>query len=327
MSAIARLSELQTWLNKTLNQVDQIVPLAGDASFRRYFRVLTPKGSYVAMDAPPEQECCRSYVDIARAWRARAICTPEIYAASDQGFLLLSDFGDTLYLDVLQPETADTYYQAAFDVALKIQQCDPTTQTGLPHYSEALLHDEMQLCVTWYLERWLGLTLDQAAHRQFRTMCDRLVDNALAQPVVMVHRDFHSRNLMVLPDQRVGVLDFQDALWGPVTYDAVSLLKDCYIDWPREQVTDWLFRFQRQQLEQGILTEENPQVYQRWFDWMGLQRHLKCLGIFARLNIRDGKPAYCQYLPRLRQYVHSVCQQYPELAPLELFIQAESQRA
>lgn len=315
-----RLQELHAWLVKQVAKpLQRLQCLAGDASFRRYFRVHCDDTSYIAMDAPPDKESCQPFVAIAKTFHKLGLNVPVIYAEDlTQGFLLLSDFGDQHYLQVLFPETCDRLYRAALNDLLLIQSCQSIEGYKLPKFTAQLYHQEMALFRDWYLRKYLGLSLSQAEQNRFQYICDLLSDDALSQPQVCVHRDYHSRNLMVVKGtSQPGILDFQDALWGPITYDLLSLLRDCYIDWPPDQVSAWALQYQQQLLKAGLLEEKDPELFLRWFDWIGLQRNLKCIGIFARLKVRDNKSDYLQYIPRVLNYAQLVCDRYPEFSDLK----------
>lgn len=312
-----RYSELQDWLAQMTPEFHQApIPLAGDASFRRYYRVRIEDKSYVLMDAPPDRESCQPFVLVAKNFKKMGVMVPEVrWQDIQRGFLVLSDLGDHLYFRVLSASNASALYQRAFDALLKIQQCTVMDDYILPNYNETLLRAEMQLCIDWYFEKYRQMNLTQDQHEAVFRIFDLLVENALQQPQVCVHRDYHSRNLLVC-EEGVGVLDFQDAVFGAVTYDLVSLLKDCYIDWPEQQVEAWVQQYYAMLLQQNLLSHCSFAQFLRWFDWMGLQRHLKCLGIFSRLHLRDQKPAYLKDIPRVLNYVRRVCARYPELSAL-----------
>lgn len=305
---------LRQWLGRELGSDSfALAPASSDASFRRYWRVTHAGGSLIAMDAPPTHEDCGRFADLARRFRAIGLNTPEVHAEDiGQGFLLLSDLGDRLYLAQLTAESADALYADAMAALAIVQQRGP--RAGLPLYDGPFLRREMELFREWLLERHLGLALDAAADARFDAVCRLLVESALEQPRVCVHRDFHSRNLMLTARDNPGVLDFQDAVLGPPTYDLVSLLRDCYIAWPEERVTGWALGYRDAAMRLGILEEVSPERFLRWFDLMGMQRHLKACGIFARLNHRDGKPGYLGDLPRTLGYLVLVAGRYPELA-------------
>ncbi len=267
------------------------------------------------MDAPPENEDCRPFVAVARHLGELGLNVPVIHAADlEQGFLLLSDLGSEHYLDLLEQGQRDRLYADALSALKVMQACGK--RDGLPLYSSELLLQEMGLFPEWLLGRHLGLTLDADERQILDRLFELLVANALEQPQVFVHRDYHSRNLLVTSVLNPGILDFQDAVVGPVTYDLVSLLKDCYISWPRERVKEWVFGYYELALESGVLHKEHEEVFLRWFDLMGVQRHLKASGIFARLNIRDGKPGYLKDIPRTLGYIVELAPEYPELEQL-----------
>ena len=311
--AKAREEALQAWAGETLGAATGLVPVSGDASFRRYFRVHAGERSYIAVDAPPEHEDSRPFVAVAARLHAAGLHVPEVLAADlERGFLLLSDLGDTLYLDRLDAHSADHLYDAALEALLRIQAAPAE---GLPAYDAALLGREMELFREWYLGRHLGWQPGAGEEQALGACFDLLAAQALEQPRVFVHRDYHSRNLMVA-EPNPGIIDFQDAVHGPITYDLVSLLRDCYIAWPEDRVAAWVADYQVRAERAGLLEPVSPATFRRWVDWMGLQRHLKATGIFARLNHRDGKPGYLQDIPRTLGYMHQVCTGYAELAPL-----------
>lgn len=292
---------------------EALLPVSGDASFRRYFRLRFDDRSWIAVDAPPEQEDSRPFVALAARLGEAGLHVPRVLASDlGRGFMLLTDLGDTLYLDALNPASADDLYGAALDALLRLQAIPAT---DLPAYDAALLMREMELFRDWYLQRHLGVVLDAPAHAVLDVSFAALCEAALAQPRVFVHRDYHSRNLMVCAPNP-GILDFQDAVHGPVTYDLVSLLRDCYIAWPEAQVEAWVEAYRLRALAVGLLPATDAATFRRWFDWMGVQRHLKAIGIFARLQHRDGKPAYLQDIPRTLGYVRQVAGRYPELRAL-----------
>ena len=304
---------LKCWLAAQLGgESFTLVPASSDASFRRYWRVTHAGGTLIAMDAPPAVEDCGRYADLARRFRAIGLNTPEIHAEDRAlGFLLISDLGDRVYLGQLNDQTADALYADALDTLARIQSRGPVD--GLPLYDADFLRRELELFRDWFLEAHLGLRLDAAERAMLDRVDDFLIASALEQPQVCMHRDFHSRNLMLTETANPGVLDFQDAVVGPVTYDLVSLLRDSYIIWPAQRVTDWALGYRQRARQSGLLTEDDTGRFLRWFDLMGLQRHLKVCGIFARLNLRDGKPHYLNDLPLTLGYVRDVAGRYPEL--------------
>ena len=314
MTNDARAVALEQWIARIRpGATGALVPISGDASFRRYFRVSTPAGDCVAMDAPPSQEDSRPFVDIAARLAAAGVHVPRVLAADlDQGFLLLSDLADRLYLDQLTDTSADTLYTDALDALVRMQGGVSTDE--LPVYDHARLHAEMDLFPAWLVGRQLGLDAG-AASAELAPSFAGLAGAALEQPRVFVHRDYHSRNLMVTDRDNPGVLDFQDAVLGPVTYDLVSLLRDCYIAWPDERIADWIARYRRRAEAAGIALPGDVEL-RRWFDLMGAQRHLKAIGIFARLWHRDGKPRYLADIPRTWRYIERLFGRYAELEPL-----------
>ncbi len=309
-----RLAELKAWLHDDLGlTASTIVPASSDASFRRYFRVSGDRESYIAMDAPPDKEDCRPFMAVARAFARLGLNVPRILASDiRRGFLLLSDLGSDHYLQALNEQTVERLYGDAMG-ALRLLHAAPHEGANLPDYDRSLLLREMNLFRDWYLERHLGLGLSEESDEILQQSFSILADEALCQPRVWVHRDYHSRNLMVTAAHNPGILDFQDAVIGPVTYDLVSLLRDCYVSWPRKQVAMWVREYLLNLQADGVLNDVEPQQFTRWFDLMGVQRHLKAIGIFSRLNLRDAKPGYLQDIPRTLAYVVEVSGRYPEL--------------
>jgi aminoglycoside/choline kinase family phosphotransferase len=316
-----RIEQLKQWLEKELEFRDYtLTPASSDASFRRYFRVVHNGENLIVMDAPPEQEDSRPFIKVSGLLFDAGLHVPEVIDDDlEQGFLLLSDLGSEPYLDALNESSVERLYGDALGALATIQTC---AADELPPYDRGLLLREMELFREWLVSKHLGITLDAEQNRMLDAAFTLLADNALAQPQVFVHRDFHSRNLMVTTRNNPGILDFQDAVRGPVTYDLVSLLRDCYIEWPRARVQEWALGYQELALQTGILREEHedPQQFLRWFDLMGVQRHLKAAGIFARLNHRDGKPGYLADIPRTLGYVAGMSGHHPGLAGLCEFI-------
>lgn len=311
-----RLALLHTWLEDTLKVASyKLTPASTDASFRRYFRIKVGETSYIVMDAPPPQENCQSFLSIAALLTDVGVHVPAILSAEiSQGFLLLEDLGSTHYLDVLNTGNVERLYGDAFAALATFQACAPTVT--LPLYSEALLRSEMELFLDWFLIKHLQIHPAENEQNQLTELFGVLCRTALEQPQVFVHRDYHSRNLMIQARHNPGILDFQDAVRGPVTYDLVSLLRDVYICWSSDQVGKWLAGYHALALQHGILEEEDPASFRRWFDLMGVQRHLKVAGIFARLNYRDGKSRYLKGIPLALDYLLEVCGHYAELRPL-----------
>jgi hypothetical protein len=292
------------WLD-SLGYRDYTLSVASeDASFRSYYRVEADTGSWVLMDAPPEKEPCDRFVDIATRLANARLSAPEIiHADQSQGFLLLTDFGTTDYLSLLDANTEGPLYADALAALLKMQtriECD-----DLPEYDEHLLLQEMDLFKDWFLAELLGIELNAPQQSQWQSIKQVLVENALEQPQVFVHRDYHSRNLMKIEQRNPGILDFQDALKGPVTYDLVSLLRDCYIAWPEARVEQLALDYY-EIAKVNDLVDVKPAKFLRWFNLMGIQRHLKAIGIFSRLKIRDGKHGYLRDIPRTLQYIQQV---------------------
>ena len=325
-----RTDDILRWLRDHGYQVQDLQPASSDASFRRYLRAVTDADTFIVMDAPPESEDCRPFVKIARALIEIGLNVPQILQQDlERGFLLLGDLGDRQYLDELDADTADRLYGDAL-VALLNLQVDGPGEGELPLYDRDLLMNEMELFRVWFVEKHLALELSAATNAILDDAFQLLADNALAQPQVCVHRDYHSRNLMLTETNNPGILDFQDAVLGPVTYDLVSLLRDCYIAWPQEQVEGWVAGFHELAMQSGILNRDihhDGQTFLRWFDLMGIQRHLKAIGIFARLNHRDGKPGYLQDMPRTLNYMEEVGARYPELEDFHGLIAGRIKRA
>jgi aminoglycoside/choline kinase family phosphotransferase len=319
-----RLQSLQDWLRDDLKiRIDHIEPASSDASFRRYFRVLSAGVPRIAMDAPPPQEDVRPFIRIARLLAKAGLRTPTLLASdTDRGFLLLEDFGRDNYLDLLNEETAESLYDQALESLLRLQQRVSPQSAQLPEYDRPLLRRELDIFRDWLIEAFLQLPLSPAELAMLEATWKKLIDSALEQPRVCVHRDFHSRNLMALdPAGAPGLLDFQDALIGPITYDAVSLLRDCYIAWPEARVSGWLDRYHEALLESHLLDAREPARFRRWFDLMGMQRHLKAAGIFARLQLRDGKPDYLKDIPRTVNYLVEVGRTHPDFGEFVRFLE------
>jgi len=314
-----RIAAIQHWVRQRLDWPDAVLePASADASFRRYFRVQQGDASYIVMDAPPDKEDCGAFIHVTELFLAVGLHVPEILARDlEQGLLLLSDLGNRLYLDALDENSVDRLYGDALGALATLQSCCPL-DSGLPAYSHDLLMFEMSLFRDWLIGTHLKLQLDTGQQEALQRSCEALAGSALQQPAVCVHRDYHSRNLMVCSQHNPGVLDYQDAVIGPVTYDLVSLLRDCYIAWPRQRVEDWVAGYFELAQQTGILRpgQADERTFLQWFDWMGVQRHLKAAGIFARLNHRDGKSGYLKDIPRTLGYVTDVCTRYPELEAL-----------
>lgn len=311
-----RLKQLTEWLRaQSLRASFSIEPASADASFRRYFRATFEDGSTrIVMDAPPEHEDCRPFLHVARLFEEAGAHVPHVYAQDlAQGFLLLSDLGSTTYLHALNADTARDLYGAATDALVAIQRASKANE--LPPYDEALLRRELDLFPEWYVRRHLGVTLDEKQNAALEGVFRNILANNLAQPRVYVHRDYHSRNLMVT-EPNPGILDFQDAVYGPITYDLASLFKDAYIHWDEEYVMDWLVRYWEKARKAGLPVHADFGEFYRDYEWMGVQRHIKVLGIFARLYHRDGKEGYLKDMPLVMDYLRRACERYSDLKPL-----------
>lgn len=317
-----RAQALQNWVSGVLPDVHfQITPLAGDASFRRYFRVLTDKESFVAMDAPPSHEDCKPFVAIDQALLKTDVRAPMIFAKNlTLGFLLLSDFGDTQLQSVLDDQNAEHSYHLAMQDLLSIQTCSHVENYSLPNFDENLYWKEFEIFSTWYVQKNLNLAISAQTELMLKNTYRLLINSANSQPQVFVHRDYHSRNLMCCADGRLGILDFQDAVMGPITYDLVSLLKDCYVAWPKKLVESCVALFYEALLKRNKINFIAFNDFLKYFDLMGLQRHIKCLGIFSRLAYRDNKQNYLKEIPRVLNYVLETCEQYPEYSDLKNFL-------
>ncbi|EJM61449.1 aminoglycoside phosphotransferase family protein [Pseudomonas sp. GM48] len=324
-----RLQHLKVWLDEQLatlfaEQGWGVVPPAtltaasSDASFRRYFRWEGDGKSFIVMDAPPPQENCKPFVDIAFLLAKSGINVPKIYAEDlERGFLLLNDLGNKTYLDVIDSENADDLFRDALQALLAFQQLPMVAP--LPSYDVALLRRELELFPEWYVKRELGIEFDAAQQVLWQQVSELLIDSALAQPKVLVHRDYMPRNLM-LSEPNPGVLDFQDAVYGPVTYDVTCLFKDAFLSWPQERVHGWLESYWQQAGALGIPVQPDFEDFLRASDLMGVQRHLKVIGIFARICHRDGKPRYLGDVPRFFAYIDAVIARRPELAELDVLL-------
>lgn len=314
-----RLTQLKQWLAELPAAPvlpDSIRPASSDASFRRYFRVDGSQGgTFIVMDAPPPQEDVRPFIHVAEVFGASGVSVPQIIEKDiERGFLLLSDLGSTTYLNQLNADSAHKLYLDAIDSLILFQaQSKPGV---LPEYDRALLLRELMLFPDWYIGKHLNITLSDKQTADLNKVFDTLLANNLAQPQVYVHRDYHSRNLMVMPQGNPGILDFQDAVYGPITYDLVSLLRDAYIQWDEEMVLDWAIRYWERARRAGLPVNPDVDAFYRDFEFMGLQRHLKVLGIFARLYHRDGKDAYLKDMPLVMEYTLNAARRYTPMAPL-----------
>jgi aminoglycoside/choline kinase family phosphotransferase len=319
----SRLADLTRWVAGDLGFAgSRIAPASADASFRRYFRVTRGADSYIVMDAPPEKESLGPFLSVAKTLLGIGLNVPVVLAKDiPRGFLLMSDLGTRQYLDELVSEAAaDRLYADALDALAVMQTAGPAMARDLPRYTEALLMREMELMPEWFLGAHLGLEVSPAERGMLDRLFETLVQSALTQPAVFVHRDYHSRNLLVTAHENPGILDFQDAVWGPVTYDPVSLLKDCYVAWPASRVREWALQHREHLLSKGLHLDAGEAEFIRWFDMAGLQRHIKVLGIFARLFYRDGKSQYLNDLPRVLRYALDAAAQYAPTGQFADFI-------
>lgn len=325
MSPTARELVLTNWVSEQLQiPKDRIAlkAIASDAGFRRYFRFVSPNSMPIptltpmlAVDAPPQTEDTRQFVALARYLRAQGVRTPSIIAADEpQGLLLVEDFGDRLLFSELDASNVGEGYHTALKTLLSLQQCQDSP-TLIPRYDRALLRRELEIFSEWFVGTMLGYSLNADETALLERTFTLLEDAAIAQPQTLVHRDYHSRNLILCDDGELGVIDFQGALWGAVTYDLVSLLRDCYLRWPADHVKRWALDYRQMALTADIIPATTEAQFLQDFDWMGLQRHIKVLGIFARLQLRDGKTGYLKDLPLVIRYTLEIASQYSELRP------------
>ncbi len=314
------------WLTGTLgHSLHEFVPLTNDASFRRYFRIVCDAGCYILMDAPPAKEDCTGFIDVTQRLMQAGVRVPAIHSQNIQcGFLLLDDLGDTLFLNCLNEKNADRLYRKAIDALLKIQTAD---FNGLPLFDETSLMDEMRLFPQWYCAKHLRIELGTRHRRIFETAFKKLAENAATQPAVFIHRDYHSRNLLLIEaEDTIGVLDYQDAVAGPITYDLVSLLKDCYIAWSPDKIDGWVSYFQERSPNYST-SNFTSETFKHRFNLMGAQRHFKASGIFARLYHRDNKAGYLKDIPHTLRYITDGLKHDPEFADVcELIRQLPSKK-
>jgi len=317
---VERVQALQDWAARQLGGGSlDIAPASADASFRRYFRVTVKGRDYIVMDAPPAHEDCRPFIAVARLFADAGVNVPQVLAQDlDRGFLLLTDLGNTTYLSALNEAALDQgvangLYLASNDALIRIQQA---SRPGvLAEYDRTLLTRELMLFPEWYVAKHLGVAMKDDQKTLLDTVFERLLANNLAQPQVYVHRDWHSRNLMV-SDPTPGILDFQDAVYGPITYDLASIYRDAYVQWDEEMQLDWVIRYWEKASAARLPVREDFGEFWRDFEWMGAQRQIKVLGIFARLYHRDSKDGYLKDMPRVMHYLRRVCERYDELKPL-----------
>lgn len=321
-----RQQQIREWLDRLApDHGFDLAPASADASFRRYFRVSYADGSRrIVMDAPPAHEDVRPWLHVQRLFREAGVHVPEVLAANlEQGFLLLSDLGTSTYLTVLDPANADAHYRAAIDALVKIQLASRPGQ--LPAYDRVLLKRELDLFPDWYAAKHVGTPLTNDQRSRLEAVFEVILAVNLGEPAVYVHRDYHSRNLMVT-SPAPGIIDFQDAVYGPISYDLASLFKDAYLEWPEEQVLDWLVRYWEQARKAGLPVRRDFGEFHRDYEWMGVQRHIKVLGIFARLKHRDGKDGYLKDMPLVAKYLRATCERYRDLTPLLRLLDALENR-
>ncbi len=320
MNQTQRKKDLNRWLGDVLHgDPYSLSPASADASFRNYLRVSVGDEQLILMDAPPEHEDCEPFVDVSQRLIRCSLNVPRVYAYDlEQGFVLMSDLGDEHYLQMLNPATVGQLYADAIGALIHMQQ--RTASKALPHYDHSMLMREMLLFREWLVEDYLSIKLDDQSAQMLDDSFELLAQQALAQPKVFVHRDYHSRNLMYCEAMNPGILDFQDAVLGPLTYDLVSLLKDCYIRWPRDLIQQFALAYFEQAVASDLIQDWQAGDFLRAFDLMGVQRHLKASGIFARLFLRDGKQGYLADIPRTLGYIAELEGDYAELQPLIDFI-------
>lgn len=324
-----RKEKIQAWLEGLHHgKRFTLAPASADASFRRYFRASFEDGTtQVVMDAPPSHEDCGPWLHVQALFRAAGVHVPEVLATDlEQGFLLLSDLGSTTYLAAFDADNTSPLYRDAVDALVRIQSASRPLE--LPPYDRALLKRELDLFPDWYIARHLKVELSAAQRQALEDVFDRILAANLAEPRVFVHRDYHSRNLMVVGGRNPGIIDFQDAVYGPISYDLVSLFKDAYVEWPEDLVLDWVARYWEKARKAGLPVRADFGDFYRDYEWMGVQRHVKVLGIFARLYHRDGKDGYLKDMPLVAKYLRAACERYRELGPLlRLLDQLENRQA
>lgn len=320
-----REAQLSDWLSSLFpKQTLSLQPLAGDASFRRYLRCYHPEGTYIIMDAPPEKNIdCAPFTCIAEAFHANKIHSPKIHHSDiNAGFLLLDDLGDTTYWQAFKTHNPHTLYQQAIQTLIQIQSCQHIPNLDIPLFDADFMANEITLFDDWFVHQLLGLSLKRAEQAILNEAYERMIESAISQPQVLIHRDYHSRNLMFTPQNSPGVLDFQDAMIGPITYDLVSLLKDAYITWPETLVNTWVeYYFEQARAAHMLDNHITETQFSHAFDLMGMQRHLKIIGIFSRLYLRDEKSNYLNDIPRVLQYLLHASSRYEEFEAFHWLLQ------
>lgn len=314
---------LNQWLQQNCTfPIDSLHEIPGDASFRRYFRLYSGTQSYLVMDASQQRDCFEPYVAIAQALYSLGVTVPQVMVQDlSQGYMLISDFGDKQYLKELTRQNADVLYKTVLDSLALLQSCPKVPGWTLPSFDQNFMLRELSEFNSWFLERYLKLSFSVQEKEVLRATFTKLSEAANKQTQVFMHRDYHSANLMLLPEREVGVLDFQDACTGPVTYDLVSLLRDCYIDWPEEQVQSWVGYYYDSLRARHLLQEVSLGQFLTWFDWMGMQRHMKALFIFARKYLRDNTANYLKFMPRTLNYIVKISARYPEFQAFHTYMQ------
>ncbi|MBV52866.1 MAG: hypothetical protein CL816_02225 [Coxiellaceae bacterium] len=311
-----RRSALHQWLEKTLGTPVTLTPLMKEASRRTYYRIHLPQGSLIAMDAPPAFENCQPFIHLTRLLNEQKITVPTLHSYNlELGFMILTDFGNDLLLNQLQPSTVEKWYDNAMDLLLKIHLCKNTTLYQPPMFQAQDWREELSLFTDWYIKHHFKHHMSDRDHQIWYQLQEMLLETIASQPQVLLHKDFHSKNLMCLPCGQLGVLDYQDAFIGPITYDIASLLNDCYLDWPETMVHQWALQFKAKLEQTQLIQEISNAVFLEWFDFTSLQRHLKNLGNFIRISEQQHLSQYLSYLPRMNQYICTICQRHEKLHP------------
>ena len=311
-----RLPLLKHWVETTLQVPITLSPLIKEASRRTYYRIHLPKGSLIAMDAPPAFEDCHPFIHVTQLLSEQKITVPKLHAYDLQlGFIILTDFGDHLLLNQLTHSTADQWYNNAMNVLIQIHLCKHHKTYQPPKFKTQNWTNELAWFIDWYINHHIKHPMSDNDYIIWNQLQTILLNNADSQPQVLLHKDFHSKNLMCLPNNQLGLLDYQDAFIGPITYDIASLLNDCYIGWPESRVRQWALQFKAKLEKTKLLCDTSDSLFLRWFDFTSLQRHLKNLGNFIRINEQQQNSQYLSYLPRMNQYIRTICQRHEQLHP------------